>query len=315
MMGDWKSWVVSNTGAVSIKDTSRVQSLWGGYGELLRLFLDGGTARSVIFKRILPPKQDHGSISDRRKRRSYQVELAWYQNGASLCGPNARVAKLLAAKVEDGQTWLLLEDLQASGFAPSRPPLTAQKLSGVRWLANFHAPFLSHKPEGLWEQGSYWHLGTRPEELRRMPSGPWKEHAHHFDQALRGARFQTLVHGDSKPANFLWNSEDEAAAVDFQYVGQGCGIRDVAYFLDCCFGESMTQDVLEEQLDLYFQELDKAVGDSTELDFPALEQEWRALFPVAWSDYQRFYLGWSGSSRMGAWSHELLERALRVCAR
>lgn len=300
----WESWVLAQTRAPAISQVERVQSLWGGYGELLRVHLH--EAGSVIFKRVVPPA-DESSVSDRRKRRSYQVELAWYQVGAPLCDSHSRVAKLLAWRVEGEETMLLLEDLGALGFAPARPPLPEQREAGIRWLAHFHAKFLHQKPSELWEQGSYWHLKTRLEEWRRMPPGPWKDNAAAFDQALRNARFQTLLHGDSKPANFLWNSNQEAAAVDFQYVGSGCGIRDVAYFLDCCFGESLTEKSLKGWLDLYFQTLKSA----TESDTDALEEEWRALFPVAWSDYQRFYLGWGRSIQMGQWSRRQLEQALR----
>lgn len=305
MSKPWESWVLSQTKAPAISQVHRLQSLWGGYGELLRVHLQG--AGSVILKRVLPPP-DEGSVSDRRKRRSYQVELAWYQAGAPLCDSHPRVAKFLASRVDGEEMMFLLEDLGASGFTPARPPLPEQREAGLRWLAHFHAKFLHQKPPGLWDQGSYWHLETRPEEWSRMAPSPWKENARAIDQALRNARFQTLVHGDSKPANFLWNSNGEAAVVDFQYVGPGCGIRDVAYFLDCCFGESLTEESLKGWLDLYFQTLRSAL----ESDVDALEEEWRALFPVAWSDYQRFYLGWGRSVQMGEWSRLQLEQALRV---
>lgn len=306
MKQPWESWVLSQTDAEAIAGVARVQSLWGGYGELLRVqFPD---RPSAILKRVLPPPPDDSSTSDRRKRHSYRVELAWYRNGAPLCQERCRVAKLLGWQTEGEQMMLLLEDLQASGFAPARPPDSEQREAGICWLANFHARFLRQVPEGLWQQGGYWHLETRPDEWNRMPSSPWKTHAVAIDTALRSARYQTLIHGDSKPANFLWDAHGNAAAVDFQYVGQGCGIRDVAYFLDCCFGESLDDELLQVWLNLYFQTLRKAVDS----DIDDLEAEWRALFPAAWSDYQRFYLGWSGSARMGTWSHSQLDQALTL---
>ena len=42
------------------------------------------------------------------------------------------------------------------------------------------------------------------------------------------------MHGDAKLANFLFTSDhSQVAGVDFQYVGGGCGMKDVAYLLSC----------------------------------------------------------------------------------
>gem|GEM_PF-6732341 len=61
----------------------------------------------------------------------------------------------------------------------------------------------------------------------------------HVDRLLGQARFQTLVHGDAKHDNFcLAARANGAAAVDFQYVGRGPGIKDVAYFLASCLTPS-----------------------------------------------------------------------------
>ena len=93
---------------------------------------------------------------------------------------------------------------------------------------------------GLWECGSYWHLGTRPDELAALEDGPLKTTAPLIDQALRQSQFQTIIHGDAKLANFCFARHHNTAngstvaAVDFQYVGAGCGIKDVTYFLGSC---------------------------------------------------------------------------------
>ena len=78
-----------------------------------------------------------------------------------------------------------------------------------------------------------------------------------LDRRLRAARFQTLVHGDAKPANFCFDARRGAvAAVDFQYVGGGCGMKDVAYLLSGeredkadAWVEALSADVVPEKHD------------------------------------------------------------------
>lgn len=294
-------WVLAQTGASAITDSVLLQNLWGGYGELRRLHLQNRP--SVILKCVQPPAKERASVSDQRKRRSYEVEQAWYQGPAH--HSQARLAACLGTSTEGDTKLLLLEDLANAGFAPARPP---QIGAGLRWLAQFHASFFDARPPGLWEQGGYWHLDTRQDEFQRMPAGPLKEAARGLDQLLRRARYQTLVHGDSKPANFLWKNAEEAAAVDFQYVGVGCGIRDVAYFLDCCLSYNGSENQAEKWLDFYFRALHQACPD-----LPAgLESEWRQLYPVAWSDYARFMQGWGRPGPPDAYSRRQLQRALAL---
>ena len=93
-----------------------------------------------------------------------------------------------------------------------------------------------------------------------------------------------MVHGDAKPANFLWNAQQQTvAAVDFQYTGGGPGIRDVVYLLG-------TDDPVDPRLDPYFERLRAAL--KPDIDAAALEREWRALVPVAAEDFERFLAGW-----------------------
>ena len=305
-------WILSQTGARAVIDSTLVQELWNGYGELLRIRLDGGRCESVILKRVVPPADVEDSISDRRKRRSYEVERAWYQHGAPLCDDSCRVALCLGVCPQ--RSLLLLEDLRHSGFKTSPDPTTEQVESGLAWLASFHSRFLRESPTGLWEQGSYWHFQTRKLEWGEMEPGIHKEHAALFDKALRSTKFRTVVHGDPKPPNFCWNDRQRAAAVDFQYVGSGCGIRDVALFLDRGLGRLRCRTEESVWLDRYFSLLQKALQkDEKDLDFQALQTDWRARFPVAWSDYARFALGWSKSYRPDDYTVELAKRALDFC--
>ncbi len=175
-----------------------------------------------------------------------------------------------------------------------------------------HATFLGDAGEGLWECGTYWHLETRPDEMARLANEDpalWTA-ADAIDARLRAASFQTLVHGDAKLANFCFSTDGASvAAVDFQYVGRGCGMKDVAYFIGSCFGDAECEARTPELLDFYFGVLRDALETrGTDVDADRLEAEWRVLFPVAWTDFHRFLKGWSP----GHWKiHDYSERLAR----
>lgn len=268
-----------------------LQPLWGGYGRLLRRRTADG--RTEIVKDIRWPRGEAG-VSHQRKVRSYEVEASWYERWVGLVPVGCRVPTCLGVETSTSGVRLALEDLDAAGFSARSSLRRREELyAALRWLARFHAGFLGVPPAGLWPEGSYWHLGTRAEELAAMPPGALREAAAVLAQRLSQARFRTIAHGDAKPDNFCLSAHTEVAMVDFQYVGGACGLRDVVYLLDCvhddAFGEAPTGDAL----DVYFRELRSALTAPYRALAAELEAEWRALLPVAWLDYQRFLQGWS----------------------
>jgi hypothetical protein len=290
------------TGARSVTLEGRLQSLWGGYGELWRATLEhADRADRVVIKLVQPPEgndEHRRGLSYRRKLRSYQVEQAFYARYAPLCasGSGCRVARPLGADRHGESSLLVLEDLDAAGF--SQRPARAEPAridATLRWLAAFHARFLGHAPEQLWKVGSYWHLATRPEEACAMKHAPLREAAPRIDAQLNAARFKTLVHGDAKLDNVCFAPDGpEVALVDFQYVGGGVGVKDVAYFLNGCLSPRSCESLVPGYLDDYFRELGAMLRASgSGVDAALVEREWRALFPVAWVDFYRFLLGWS----------------------
>ena len=303
---NWQDWVSSQLHADGVKEAHLVQPLWGGYGELWRAHLQGSSRDSVILKKVSPP-DGVTTVSDARKRRSYEVELAWYTEVSSSCDKTCRVAELLAHRRIGDTSEMILEDLTCQGYRPVPNPEDKHAAAGLSWLASFHARFLNKRFPQLWEEGTYWHLSTRQEELERMPSSKLRSHAGKFDAALREAKFQTLVHGDAKTTNFCWDQQCQASAVDFQYVGGGCGIRDVALFLDRAVGGHRLQAEEQDWLDLYFHHLKRHLG--TELG-GEVENEWRSLFCVAWTDYARFLQGWARPRGLDAYTERQLELAL-----
>jgi len=151
-----------------------------------------------------------------------------------------------------------------------------------------------------------------------MPEGPIKQAAHRLDATLSGARHQCIVHGDAKVANFCFSEDmNTCAAVDFQYVGKGVGVRDVAYFLGSCLPEAVLEQSADALLDYYFSQLHRSVEQHLaekrrqEIDLQALEQEWRDLYPVAWVDFHRFLLGWAPEhEKLNTYSHSLCKKLL-----
>jgi len=322
-------WICGQTGSRRARRGERIQSLWSGYGEIVRVHLDGAAYPSVVVKDVHPPatgrrgrKAARRDLGHARKVRSYEVEEAFYRHYAGRCGEDARVPVLLGSRGTENGRVLLLEDLDASGFGGRRRFMgDADVQACLRWLANFHARFLGCAPEGLWAQGTYWHLATRPDELAAMPPGPLKTAAPAFDRLLRGAQYQTFVHGDAKTANFCFAASGPAvAAVDFQYVGGGCGMVDVCYLLSC-MGAGWCGSHADWALDTYFMALRAALrrvaaadkGGLSSAEVRALEAEWRALYPVAWADFARFLAGWAqGGWRDDGYGDDLVVRALRL---
>lgn len=302
------------TGASKVTRVQPMQTLWSGQGYILRVYTEGTGSRSVVVKYIAPvnttahPRGWNTQASFQRKMRSYEIECHWYQHYAACCPEQCTVPALLALHTEEQRRILVLEDLSVD-YPVLRSQLSVNEVSVcLSWLARFHATFLNVAAEGLWPEGCYWHLATRQDEYNKMQAGAIKEQAHRLDQCLRQARFQTLVHGDAKVANFCFDNDvKHVAAVDFQYVGAGCGIRDVVYLLGSCLSEHDCQQHEVQLLDCYFEKLRQALSQRDELaqgdqqndnkinasGFASeIEAEWRSLYAIAWTDFYRFLLGW-----------------------
>jgi hypothetical protein len=311
------------TGADRIGGSEHLQSLWSGYGSIMRYELAGGNCSTVIVKQVSPPENGthprgwNTDLSHRRKLRSYRVEAEWYRSYSGLCGTASRVPRCLAIEQDGDELLLVLEDLDAAGFGARRTEVGERELGVcLSWLAHFHAIFLHSAPDGLWPVGSYWHLETRPGELEmlRGEDAALAEAAEGIDRALRSSRFQTFVHGDAKLANFCFSADARSvAAVDFQYVGGGCGIKDVAYFIGSCLGEEACAAKESSLLDYYFSALGDALASQEKgKDIDALEQEWRSLYPVAWTDFHRFLKGWSpGHWKLHRYSEGLAQEVVK----
>ena len=319
MQSKFSDFLLKSTQSTNFHQLEVIQSLWSGYGKIVRLGLENGLYKTVVAKHVKLPKQDihprgwNTSISHNRKVKSYEVETCFYQNFASRL-TTAKIPNCIGVKSIDDEVFIILEDLDAVGYPKRLHTVNWQQIEiCLQWLARFHATYLEVNPVGLWEIGTYWHLGTRPEELEELTDIPLKNAASKMDATLNNSKFKTLVHGDAKLANFCF-SEDEkkVAAVDFQYVGGGCGMKDVAYFIGSCLRENECEQMESEILDVYFKALETAfLQQNRTIDFNALETDWRKMYPIAWADFHRFLKGWSpGHWKINSYSEKVCKKVL-----
>lgn len=299
-----------------------IQSLWSGYGEIRRYHIGD---KPYVVKMVNPAQQQHHprgwntSLSHQRKLDSYQNELLFYRHFATRTNQYCRVPQHIASGQLNEMSWLVMEDLDSLGFtyrcvdAPF--PLI---LKGLSWLANFHAQFLTLDTSSLWPIGTYWHLATRPDEYQKMADGPLKKQAVAIDAYLNQCQFQTLLHGDAKLANFCFSADfSDLAAVDFQYVGRGVGIKDVVYFLGSCLDDDGLSIYADTLVNMYFEYLRQAVENNNHtIDIDLVEQQWRQCYCFAWADFERFLIGWASTHvKMTEYSQQQTDQALAIIAK
>ncbi|MGK0272905.1 MAG: hypothetical protein ACI88H_003581 [Cocleimonas sp.] len=317
--------------------TEVIQTLWSGYGEIARFetvepdldeFSDVRDMTFVV-KHIRPPViQQHprgwsGAISHQRKLASYDVEAEFYQHWANKIKPFCALPQFIGqASLSQSclsSKMIVMSDLDSEGF-PTRLTTASAENSKIclHWLARFHAYNMQHDPldnwpNKLWPIGTYWHLATRAKEFDAMEKGPLKDAAVELDKSLNNCRYKTLVHGDAKIANFCFSNDlAHVAAVDFQYIGGGCGVKDVVYFLGSCLDETTLELQFEQLIDDYFTELHTALRlFQSAFSSQEIEKEWRPLVNIAWADFERFLAGWAPShAKRTKFSHRLTVAAI-----
>lgn len=313
MNSHFKSIILKSTGATSLYEKEIIQELWSGYGKIMRVTLENAPIESVIIKHIqLPSFRNHPrgwntEIGHQRKVKSYEVESTWYRQYSKNC--KARIPKCLAIETNDDEVMIVLEDLDASGFSLRKTSLKWEEFTKcLHWLAEFHASYMEVTPKDLWEVGTYWHLETRPQELVELDDLKLKKAAPLIDKKLNACLHKTLVHGDAKLANFCFSETGKVAGLDFQYVGGGCGMKDLVYFIGSCLSESECEQLESQILDTYFTYLQSELEVKNE----ALEAEWRSLYHLAWADFHRFIKGWSpGHWKITSYSERITQKVIQ----
>ena len=311
------------TGAKEIIRQEMIQSLWSNYGGIFRCeFQASQGENTLIVKHIkfpdipIHPRGWNTPLSHARKVKSYEVEMNWYRHFSRHCNDDCRVASCLSTSIFEDERTLVLEDLDEKGFSLRYATLDKIKIKHcLSWLANFHARFMGTLPEGLWDRGTYWHIDTRPDELSAMPEGELKTNAMRIAKKLDDCQYQTLVHGDAKVANFCFSDDETSvAAVDFQYVGAGCGMKDVAYLIGSCLTESECDQWQDELLDFYFETLKSSLErHNKQIDWKGLQQEWTQMYAIAWTDFYRFLSGWMPDHpKFNTYGHQVTKEALET---
>ena len=309
----FRSVILQSTGASSLFEKEMIQELWSGYGKIVRVGLENASVGSVVIKHVqIPVYKNHPrgwntDIGHQRKVKSYQVETAWYDLYSKY--NTARLPKCLAIETKDDEVLMVMEDLDEAGYPLRKNSLTWEEIAEcLAWLAQFHASYLGKTPDGLWEVGTYWHLETRPQELAVLDDLRLKEAAPVIDEKLNTCEYKTFVHGDAKLANFCFANDGQIAGLDYQYVGGGCGMKDVAYFIGSCLNESECERLEAKILDTYFECLQLELKERNE----ALETEWRSLYRLAWADFHRFLKGWSpGHWKINSYSERITAEVIK----
>lgn len=141
-----------------------------------------------------------------------------------------------------GFWWSRVNDLNRKELV--LPPLEQSKRAGA-------------STQSIWLNGGYTYLATRLSEYHNLAQDSHSEWSEALTQPFHGQKqsiaelvaaflspstsaktpiepYQTLIHGDVKSENLFTNAAgDKVAFYDFQYVGLGLGVCDLAKFFTC----------------------------------------------------------------------------------
>ena len=130
-------------------------------------------------------------------------------------------------------------------------------------------------------------------------------------------RYQTLIHGDVKSENLFTNTAgDQVAFYDFQYVGLGLGVCDLAKFFTCSVPlvmlvlDGQVPDVLSMDegervlLKKYWSNLQKVAG--REYDWALFVRHWETAL-VDWLRFQASWGFWGNTDWLEARVRSILQ--------
>ena len=290
-----KSQICTSVSADSITNIDTFKTVWSGFGALHRVYFSCKTKPIVVKSICLPSEINHprgwnSRLATARKLKSYRVEQHFYAYVSHHL--NTNTAKFIGLFEEANTQYLVLSDLSINEFKS----IAEHDLEAVKrildWLAHFHVENLGNCDENLWQQGSYWHLATRPDEFNAISHQGLKLSAQSLDAALRLCPYQTIIHGDAKIANFMEN-EEAVVGYDFQYTGKGVGIIDVILLLSSAFNSDELFAYETELLADYKTSFLKYCQEYKIDNGDKVMTCWLHLYATAWADFARLLDGWS----------------------
>lgn len=110
MNSTFKSFILQSLKATDIFEIEMIQSLWSGYGSIVRYGVIGGEQQTIVIKHIcLPNSKTHPrgwntNLSHQRKLKSYQVESEWYKNWSDYRNTNIRMPNCFGILQEGEET-------------------------------------------------------------------------------------------------------------------------------------------------------------------------------------------------------------------
>jgi len=220
------------------------------------------------------------------------------------------VPQLMGISEEDDGVMIVMNDLGAHGkyYTKRGNQLTMEEGRALlSWLAKFHAVHwrAADPPQGLWNEGSFWQLGTRQDELDDLEEewvqcGLDRRRAKEIHELITKTRFRTVIHGDAKAANFFFfagqgDAPLEIGGYDFQYCGMATPLRDVAYLLCCSIQGHLIHENEEDLLSHYYTELTKALRPEDAEEYTM--RELQEMYNLCVVDLARFMSGsrWWGN--------------------
>ncbi|KAF4962487.1 hypothetical protein FSARC_9440 [Fusarium sarcochroum] len=193
----------------------------------------------------------------------------------------------------------------------------------------------------LWLNGGYTYLATRRKEYDSLAGDTYSEWSESFCAPFQGSTqstaevvadfltpsgrpFETYIHGDVKSENlFTTESEEDVCFFDFQYVGLGLGVCDLAKLFTCSVPLDMLTDCpsLPNEMDmdkgersllyLYHETLlSRRPSDKEPLDYnwDTLVRHWECAL-VDWCRFQASWGFWGNTEWLEARVRYILKDA------
>lgn len=295
---EWLTEVLRASGALSDGRVATVDHELFGAGMVgdnarFHLTYEGGTGPATLVGKF--PTADEVSRNASAMTRSYEVESRFYQDLQARVDIATPATHLALLDVEANEFVLIMEDL-----APAQPgdqidgcDLDTTRVS-VLELAKLHAPLWGDPVLGemAWLDRSTAENEAFYLQLLPMLHGGFNDrYGERLAPELRAvgdavvARLAdyiayrpdplTVVHGDFRLDNLLFNGASPVVAVDWQTATRGPALTDVAYFL----GTSPTTDVREANEATLVREYHEALIARGVADY-----DWDRC----WHDYRRF---------------------------